>query len=169
MLNSAAISILVCSLGSVFLYRCSSVPLVRLLRTLLRFHRVESSLQLAHLSVLRYNPGIVRVLQLLLMLLVACHWAGCLWWIVGDIDTEAQSLAIEVPTTTPWAASDWVQSQPFVVRYGHSLLWGVGMMTTLMPFDVVPRTITETTVTTVLMVLGLFINVFVISATTSEL
>ena len=146
------------------------VPMLRLLRTLLRLYRVESSGQLlSSLSLLRYNPGLVRVGQLMLMLLLACHWAGCLWWLVGEIDMEGRHLALTEPLLTPWAASEWVRAQSFVVRYAHCLLWGAGLMTTLMPFDVLPHTISETVVTTALMVLGLFINVFVISATTTAL
>ena len=117
------------------------VPLLRLLRTLVRLYRVESSGKLlSSSSALRFNPGLVRVGQLMLMLLLACHWAGCLWWLVGEIDMEGVYLATTDPQESPWAASEWVRNQPFVVRYAHCLLWGAGLMTTLMPFDVLPRT-----------------------------
>jgi CRP-like cAMP-binding protein len=145
-----------------------AVPLSRLLRTVLRLYRVESSGSLMRASsVLRFNPGLVRMGQLMLMLFLACHWAGCLWWIIGEVDPDSQEADDE--GTTQWAASTWLKRQPWGLQYAQSLLWGAGLMTTLMPFDVIPRTITETVVTIVVVICGLFINVFVISATTTAL
>jgi len=146
------------------------IPLSRLLRTLVRLYRVESNGGLLKTSsMLRFNPGLVRVGQLMLMLLLACHWTGCLWWLIGEIDIEGRELAIADPESNTWPASEWLQRQEFILRYAQSLLWGTGLMTTILPYDVVPRTITQTFVTIVVVSIGLLINVLFISATTTAL
>ena len=60
-------------------------------------------------------------------------------------------------------------SQPISTQYVHALLWGTGMVTTLMPFDVEPKTLGQTLVTILLVWIGLCMNIFVISAATSAL
>ena len=133
-----------------------AVPLSRLLRTLVRLYRLESNGGLLkNSSMLRFNPGLVRVGQLMLMLLLACHWAGCLWWLIGEIDMEGRELARTDPESNTWLASEWLQRQDLILRYSQSLLWGTGLMTTILPYDVVPRTITQTFVTIVVVAVGL--------------
>ena len=117
---------------------------------------------------LRFNQGLVRVAQLMLMLLLMSHWAGCVWWIVSELDTDAASLPDDT-WMPPWGALWWIRSQPFGTQYAQSLMWGAAIMTTLTPFEVKGHTATESIFTVVLMFAGLFINIFVIAATTNAL
>ena len=31
----------------------------------------------------KFNPGLLRVCRLVAILLITCHWVGCMWWFVG--------------------------------------------------------------------------------------
>ena len=35
-----------------------------------------------------FNPAAMRLVQLFAFLLIACHWSGCIWWAVGEIEYE---------------------------------------------------------------------------------
>eukprot|EP00966_Prymnesium_polylepis_P292395 6752908-Prymnesium_polylepis.1 len=52
---------------------------------------------------LRFNIGLVRVIQLLASLLLLCHWVGCLWRIVGEVDPEGDAHQVGGPAVL-WAA-----------------------------------------------------------------
>ena len=32
------------------------------------------------------NPGVVLIFKLTLIMLFCCHWFGCLWWLISDLE-----------------------------------------------------------------------------------
>eukprot|EP00966_Prymnesium_polylepis_P162513 3756143-Prymnesium_polylepis.1 len=112
----------------------------------------------------RFNPSLVRVSQLVIMLMLACHWSGCLWWLVGTLDTNGRH-----PDGDTWGPDSWLQSQNLTTQYLHAFNWGAGMILAYVPNDVVPQEDGEVLVTTVTMFLGFFMGMIFISATTSAL
>ncbi len=110
----------------------------------------------------RFNPGLVRVIQLLMLLLCTCHWLGCVWWLTADIELKAG-------THTAWQPTNATLSGDWGLQYAHAFLWGASMMTGMMPFDIVPTTLAETVVTIISIFFGLFISVVIISSSTTAL
>ena len=123
------------------------------------------------------NPGVTRVLKLMLLLVYTCHWIGCIWWCVGELEQDGlinpggnQSARYEDAEGSTWGPSPWLrQTQPAANQYAHALLWGASMMTGFVPFDVMPNTLLEVTVTVVALFFGLLVNTVIISSTTSAL
>jgi hypothetical protein len=155
------------------------VPLLRALRIIIPLIRDSGSRGSAAPSFLGLNPGVTRTLKLMLLLVTTCHWIGCLWWCVGELEQDEIGRAgtnVSVATTdpdvaTPWGPSPWLKSahQSAVTQYAHALLWGASMMTGFVPFDVKPSTLPEVTVTILALFFGLIVNTVFISSTTSAL
>ncbi|KAL1525002.1 hypothetical protein AB1Y20_019878 [Prymnesium parvum] len=112
-----------------------------------------------------FDPALVRVALMVLMLLASSHWFGCLWWLVGVEQADQD----RDPSVTPWGPSPWVREQGFGVRYFQAFLWGVGMMTTQMPYDVLPSTALEVFVTVFSILVALLIANLTASSITSML
>ena len=116
--------------------------------------------------------------MVLIFLVYACHWIGCLWWTVGEleqdrlvlIDMNASSLRLDPSIDRPWGPSPWLrETQPLSNQYLHALFWGAGLMTGFVPFDVAPSTMLETLVTVLALFLGLVVNTIIISSSTTAL
>ena len=117
------------------------------------------------------NPGSLAVLKLVGISVMCCHWFGCLWWLISDLELTIAELA------SPWAAGDnnwhppiWLRNErSFGVKYSHSFFWGAGMVTSLVPRDIEPVTMLESIITIFAMFSGLLLNAFVISSLTAAL
>ena len=43
----------------------------------------------------KFNPALLRIMRLAIISLLCCHWFGCTWWLVSDLElTRTPSLAI---------------------------------------------------------------------------
>ena len=71
------------------------------------------------------------------------------------------------PDSPTWGPSPWLLEQSFSVRYLHSFLWGFGMMTTQLPYDVVPSTPLEVATTVFSLLIALLIATLSVSTITS--
>jgi hypothetical protein len=69
----------------------------------------------------RINPGVMRLGQLLLLLLLCAHYTGCLWWLVGTQYTGGP--AIDEMVGVGWRPSAWLEEQGGATRYAHCFLW----------------------------------------------
>ena len=36
--------------------------------------------------VMKFNPGLLRVFKLCIWSILLCHWFGCIWWLVSDLE-----------------------------------------------------------------------------------
>jgi hypothetical protein len=108
------------------------------------------------------NRGVTRVISLLLLLLLACHWVGCLWWLVSNTEL-AQGI------TSPWHPEPAVVAGEFGLQYAHAFLWGASICTGFILYDVMPTTISQVIATAFGLFVGLFISVVMTSTTTAAL
>lgn len=117
------------------------------------------------------NPGVLTVIKLVLVSLFCCHWFGCLWWLVSDLETSIDTL--ESPLYAGfnnWQPPEWLKKDADLMsKYSHAFFWGAGMVTSLVPRDIEPITSLEAFVTTFTMFFGLLLNAFVISSLTQAL
>jgi len=117
------------------------------------------------------NPGVLAVVKLGTIALMCCHWFGCLWWLISDLELSEKELE------SPWYAGEnswhppiWLREETSLfTKYMHSFFWGAGMVTSMVPRDIEPVTSIEALVTTFTMFFGLLLNAFVISSLTAAL
>ena len=101
------------------------------------------------------------------MALFCCHLFGCLWWMISDLEMQA-----ELEMLSPWYAGEntwhpprWLKyDSSLTMKYMHAFFWGAGMVTSLVPRDIEPLTVMESLITTSTMFFGLLLNAFVISS-----
>ena len=54
-----------------------------------------------------------------------------------------------------WGPSEQIRGASFSEQYAHSLLWGTGVITGLMPYDIMPEGLLETALTGAFLFVGL--------------
>ena len=116
-----------------------------------------------------FNPAVLRMTQIIFGMILCCHWLGCLWWLVSEL--EQTGVAPPDPTGEDlWQVPKWVKAEnDFGLKYSHAILWGAGVVTAMIPYDVMPATALECTVTFFAMFVGLLLNAVVISSLTTAL
>jgi len=118
------------------------------------------------------NPGMLSVIKLILISLLCCHWFGCLWWMISDLEMQAE-MGLDNPWYTGennWRPPHWLKNEPdMATKYLHAFFWGAGMVTSMVPRDIEPVTALEAVITTFTMFFGLMLNAFVISSLTTAL
>ena len=116
-----------------------------------------------------FNPAVVRMTQIVFGMILCCHWFGCLWWLISEL--EQSGIAPADPTGEGlWQVPQWLKRETdFGLKYSHAITWGAGMMTAMIPYDVMPATALECTVTFFSMFVGLLLNAIVISSLTTAL
>ena len=115
-------------------------------------------------EVMMRNPVVLRLAQILSLLLVSCHWMGCVWWAVSAWEAAQADAQMSY-----WRPSEEVLAQHGMLQWGHSFLWGASIITGFILYDVTPLTAAEVVVTAVSLMLGLAMSVVIISSTTSLL
>lgn len=154
------------------------VPLLRVMRIIIPLARFLSTADSNVSSVHgRINPGVTRVVRSVLLLLFTCHWIGCMWWCIGELEQDGLlssggnlSARTDPEALDRWGPSEWLRdTQDLANQYAHSFMWGAGMMTGYVPKDVVPHTLPEVIVTVLALFFGLIVNTAIISSTTSAL
>ena len=55
------------------------------LNRLLRLSKLSNNLKQVERHV-KLNPSAMRLLSLCFLMLGFCHWLGCLWWLVSDME-----------------------------------------------------------------------------------
>ena len=130
---------------------------------------------------IKFNPGLLRVFKLAIIAVFSCHFFGCVWWFVSDIEMAppdavrrwslppgAGAGMTEDDVDNGWWPAPWLKhSGRLELKYFHAFYWGAGIALGMTPIDIVPMTTVEAVVTTVLLFFGLLLNAFVISSFTS--
>ena len=114
---------------------------------------------------LHHNPGLLRLVQMMLLLLLACHWTGCAWF-GGSLFTREASSEFD---SLSWKPSPWLLEQSFWLRYAHAFVWGASITTSFSTFSVQPQEMRQVIVTVFAMFFGLFTNTIIISSATTAL
>jgi hypothetical protein len=148
---------------------------------LLRLLRLTKLAKLARMAKLRkylasfeefINPGVLAVTSLSAAALLCCHWFGCLWWLVSDLEISEPDLMHQwyAGVENTWHPPVWLKNEENLgAKYAFSFFWGAGMVTSTIPFDILPLTPFESIATTFMMFVGLLLNAYVISSLTSAL
>jgi len=148
------------------------VKLNRLLRL------VKLSKNLRHVEmVIKFNPSVMRLTKLFIMMLLFSHWLGCAWWFVADLElTETcetigglLSAACAEPSNAWQPNADLLRSDRLGRQWSAAFFWGVGMVTAMVPYDIQPETEIEVWVTAISMFIGLLLNAFAIGSMASAL
>jgi len=148
---------------------------------LLRLLRLTKLAKLARMAKLRkylasfeefINPGVLAATSLSAAALLCCHWFGCLWWLVSDLEIAEPDLMHHwyAGVENTWHPPVWLKNEENLgAKYAFSFFWGAGMVTSTIPFDILPLTPFESIATTFMMFVGLLLNAYVISSLTSAL
>ena len=119
------------------------------------------------------NPGLLGVIKLVMISLLCCHWFGCMWWLICDLEINEPDLlgpAREHSVENNWHPPSWLkESNDLATKYLFAFFWGAGVVTSLVPKDIEPITALESIATTFAMFVGLLLNAYVISSLTAAL
>lgn len=107
----------------------------------------------------KFNPGLLRVMRLLLILLIICHWCGCLWYFIGAV---AQKDLYNL-----WTPTETLRGQPLGHKYLYSFYWAFGLLTGIAPTNVTPQTAIEAGFSIVTLMGGVCMSALVVSSATS--
>ena len=118
---------------------------------------------------------LMLICKLMMAMILCCHWFGCLWWLVSDLERseerdEGNLMAAWYAPDNSWIVPMWLaKSDDFGLKYSHAFLWGAGMVTAMVPRDIEAVTTLEAYITTIAMFIGLMLNAYVISSLTTAL
>ena len=145
--------------------------LTRALRTL-RVVKLMRVLKLPYFTAVfenfsRFNPGVLRVVKLVLVVLVVVHWYGCLWWYIGAVlEADVDSLWRPPAELLAMNASD---EGAFVMQYFYSTYFAFSLLSGFAPLAVEPETLLETMFSIAGVILGIILSAMVVSSATSAL
>lgn len=110
---------------------------------LLRFFKLNRLLRLSKLSgYLKYleletefNPSVLRVGKLIILMVACCHWMGSTWWVVSEFELAAISpgaqLEIELSQHNEWHPSQTLLHAPLGAQVASGFFWGAGIVTNM--------------------------------------
>ena len=107
----------------------------------------------------RFNPGLLRVMRLLLILLICCHWTGCMWYYIGAVAQR--------DVYNEWTPTAELRGRSLIHKYLASFYWAFGLLTGIAPTNVSPETAVETLFSVLTLMGGVCISALVISSATS--
>ena len=137
------------------------------LNRLLRLSKLSRALKSVE-QVIRFNPSALRLCKLMLLMLACCHWMGCAWWLVSDLELS-ETATPTVPFNDWQPSAELLQSPTLGPQFAAAFVWGTGMVTATVPYDILPATEAEAYVTSICLSLGLLLNAFVIGSMASAL
>ena len=147
------------------------VRMLRLAKLVKLARMVKLSVYLEYVEVvIKFNPGLLRMFKLIIWAILCCHWFGCIWWLISDIEIK-DARYYDMPNEdiyNEWHPPHWLKySDDLSLKYWSSFYWGAGIALSMVPNDIVPMTTVENIFTTAMMFVGLLLAAFVISSLTS--
>ena len=129
---------------------------------------------------IRFNPAALRIFKISVLMMLCCHWMGCAWWLVSELEIQANddgegARARRLDKAMLEAQNGWqpptdlLNDDSLGPQYWRAFFWGAGMVTGFVPYDIEPVTELEVLTTVVCMFLGVMINAVVIGSFTSAL
>jgi len=163
------------------------VQLNRLLR-LTRVAKLTRMLKLIHVfhffqKVYRFNPGLFRLMGLLLVLLWASHTTGCAWYFVlsqGALEDYAKSRCLDATDFGLVAEENCdetgrerypldhiITSESVGRKYLFCVSWALGLLTGVVPTDIYPTQTEEVIFDVACLLIGIVLNSLILSSTVS--
>lgn len=137
------------------------------LNRMLRLSRLTKKLKYLELLV-KFNPGVLRVAKVFVMLMLVCHWIGCAWWFISDMELSG-SATPTIPQNVWQPSEELLTSNSLSKQFAAAFLWGAAVATAMLPFDIEPDTEVEQYFTVLCMLWGLVLNAYVIGSIASAL
>ena len=106
------------------------------------------------------NPGYLRVLKYLGMVLIFAHWIACLWFGIAYMDGFPED---------SWVVAAGIEASDPVTQYVRSLYWTITTMTTVGYGDISPGRTAEYLLASFIMLLGASLYAFIIGGVASLL
>ena len=120
--------------------------MVRLTKLTKLFRMIKLGAYLEYVEVvIKFNPGLLRVFKLIVVSILMCHWFGCSWWLISDL--EIQDLVLNHTEVGPalafsgatfytadgvpndWHPPYWLKYEAsLLMKYMHAFFWGAGMV-----------------------------------------
>jgi CRP-like cAMP-binding protein len=139
------------------------IRLVRLLR-LFRARRFAAYLvRLEHSP--RMHPGILRIMRLFIVSMFFIHFAGCMWYFLGDYQFDDENSWI----FRVWNVDEQVADDGRFERYFTCIYYVISTLATVGFGDIHPQTSAELMFTSSLMLIGTSMIAFVTAAAASIL
>ncbi|KAL7540091.1 hypothetical protein ACHAXR_012578 [Thalassiosira sp. AJA248-18] len=141
-----------CFFGGRFCHHFRLAKLVRLPNIAMHMESVEVMLSELKIDI---DLSLYRVIKLNVLMLVVCHWCGCLWYMMA-------SLSIALGQSENWRYADEnhevlsISHSDFggFAAYLRSIYWAIVGMSTVGYGDIIPTNIIETTFATVVILFG---------------
>jgi len=134
------------------------------LNRLLRLSKLSKHLKQLEVSI-QFNPSMLRVSKLMIIMISCCHWMGCLWWFIADL--ELNCIKGNVCDANEWQPNNELLQSSLGPQFSAAFYWGASFVTTMVPYDIEPKTSLEVYVTSTCMFVGLLLNAFVIGSMAS--
>ena len=103
-----------------------------------------------------FNPGMVLLVKLLALVVLAWHWAACMFWAIAHADAAGIADVAASQAEEQWTPRlhETLVSEDFALAYSHSFFFAV-VVTTGVGWDIIPLNTTQVFFTSAMIILGL--------------
>ena len=121
---------------------------------LLRFFKVVRAIRLGSylqsmFDVANFNPGLFRLIICLFSMLLACHWIGCFWYFILEVELRSKPSKATIDAAYPTLEFDRLHypleqiqgpfgAVPTEEVWLYGMLWASSVITGFVPFDITP-------------------------------
>ena len=95
---------------------------------------------------IRFNPSVVRIFKISVLMMLCCHWMGCTWWLVSELEIQANddgegARARRLDKAMLEAQNGWqpptdlLNDDSLGPQYWRAFFWGAGMVTGFVPYE----------------------------------
>lgn len=120
------------------------IQLLRLRRFGKYFYRSIDTLNYVFKVVI--PTGLLRIMQMFILVVILCHWFGCIYHFIGDVADKS--------TGEGWLVADSIENSPTGLRYLRSFYWALYTVTTIGFGSVPVKSISERIFAMIAMAIG---------------
>lgn len=80
---------------------------------------------------IRFHPSVLRLCKLMLLMLCTCHWMGCTWWFVADLELTASGNYTDAASDpNEWQPRAELLSSHLGAQFAAAFVWGTSQHST---------------------------------------